>query len=325
MDFIKVPIGYLLGWIYQFTENFGGYGAALIVFTLVIKLILLPLTLKQQKSMTKMQKIQPKLQKLQEKYKNDQQLLSQETMKLYKKYGVSPAGGCLPLLIQLPILFALYRVIYQPLTYMLHLPADKIAEYATEFGIDIKNAMAEIQIAGAQHAHHINFEFLGLNLADKPEISAAAWATLIIPVLAAVTTYFSSKITQWMNKKPEDETKNKEEAKPQRILSPEQKTNNSNANNAESMTKSMSVIMPIFTLWITYTLPMAMGIYWIASNIFGILQTVLLNGYYSKKFAGELEEVDNARLEKQARMHGDKRKKAKLIEKSKKDEQRRNQ
>lgn len=325
MDFIKVPIGYLLGWIYQFTENFGGYGAALIVFTLVIKLILLPLTLKQQKSMTKMQKIQPKLAKLQEKYKNDQQLLSQETMKLYKKYGVSPAGGCLPLLIQLPILFALYRVIYKPLTYMLHMGTDEIARLSEKFAISLKSTMAEIQIAGATDPKLINFDFLGLNLADKPELSYAAWATLIIPVLAAVTTYLSSKITQWMNKKPGDAERKNEEIKSQRILSPEQKTSNTNANSAESMTKSMTVVMPLFTLWITYTLPMAMGLYWIASNLFSILQTVLLNGYYSKKFAGELEAIDDAQLEKQAKIHGDKRKKAKLIEKSKKDEHRRKQ
>ncbi|MBO5370064.1 MAG: YidC/Oxa1 family membrane protein insertase [Clostridia bacterium] len=319
MDFIKVPIGYLLGWIYQFTENFGGYGAALIVFTLVVKLILLPLTLKQQKSMTKMQKLQPKLLKIQEKYKNDQQLMSQETMKLYKKYGVSPAGGCLPLLIQLPILFALYRVIYEPLTYMLHMSGDEITALAEQFNITAKGAtasMKEILIAGATNPPLIKFDFLGLNLADKPEL--AKWTTLIIPVLASVTTYLTSKITQWMNQKPDAKSDNKAPEKPQRILSPEQKTNN-NANSAESMTKSMTVVMPLFTLWITYTLPMAMGVYWVASNIFSLLQTIFLNGYYSKKFAGELEEIEDAQLAKQIEKHGDKRKKAKLIEKSKKD------
>ena len=101
---------------------------------------------------------------------------------------------------------------------------------------------------------------------------------------------------------------------------PEHETaTNNNANSAESMTKSMTVVMPLFTLWITYTLPMAMGVYWVASNIFSLLQTIFLNGYYSKKFAGELEEIDDAQLAKQIEKHGDKRKKAKLIEKSKKD------
>lgn len=302
MDFIKVPIGWLLDWIYRFTENFGGYGVALIVFTLVIKLILLPLSLKQQKSMTKMQKLQPQLAKLQEKYKNDQNLLGQETMKLYKKYGVSPMGGCLPLIIQLPILFALYRVIYEPLTYMRHMSGAEIKTLAESLKFDMSGAMAQIQLA--QKAGEINFDFLGLNLADKPGF--AAWWTLIIPVLAAATTYLSSKITQWINnnKNPKTEA---EEKKPVRILSPEQKNTNNNANSAESMTKSMSVIMPIFTLWITYTLPMAMGLYWIVSNVLSMAQTFLLNGYYAKKFEGELEVAEDAKRAKQERLHGRKK------------------
>ena len=133
---MKVPIGYLLGWIYNLIPN---YGWALIVFTLVVKLLLLPLGLKQQKSMTKMQAMQPKITALQEKYKNDQQKLSQETMKLYKEYGVSPMGGCLPMLIQLPILFALYRVLYRPLTYMLHMTDKAIGALGNEFIIDMSN------------------------------------------------------------------------------------------------------------------------------------------------------------------------------------------
>ena len=115
MELIKIAIGWLLGFIYELVNN---YGVALILFTLVIKLILLPLGLKQQK--------------LQEKYKNDQQLLSQETMKLYKEYGVSPMGGCLPLLIQLPVLFALYRVLYRPLTYMFGLADEAVAEMTAQ-------------------------------------------------------------------------------------------------------------------------------------------------------------------------------------------------
>lgn len=305
MELIKIAIGWLLGFIYELVNN---YGVALILFTLVIKLILLPLGLKQQKSMTKMQQIQPKITKLQEKYKNDQQLLSQETMKLYKEYGVSPMGGCLPLLIQLPVLFALYRVLYRPLTYMFGLADEAVAEMAaqlfwndaTQSGLDLANTMAQIKIAEASEM--INFNFLGLNLAENPSFSVVA--SLAIPVLAGVTTYLTSKLTQWMNngtKKTEEEEK-----KPQRILNPEQKTAPS-AGNAESMTKSMTVVMPIFTLWITYTLPMALGVYWIASNIFSLGQTVLLNGYYSKKLTKEIEDADAVKIEAKSSKHNKKR------------------
>ena len=297
MELIKVPIGYLLDWIYQLVGNYGG---ALILFTLAIKILLLPLGLKQQKSMTKMQMIQPQLNALQEKYKNDKNALGQETMKLYKEYGVSPMGGCLPLLIQLPILFALYRVIYKPLTYMCHMSADAISKLASEFGFELTGGIME-QIDLAQIASKVNFEFFTLDLSAVPSFSH--WETLIIPVLAGVTTYLSSKITQWVTKKDKSE-KTDEPKKKERILSPEQKPSSQNGNNAEGMTKSMTTIMPFFTLWITYTLPMAMGVYWVASNVFSILQTVLLNGYYARKFSGELALAEEKRAEKQAKLHG---------------------
>jgi len=300
---IKIPIGYILGWIYDFTGN---YGVALILFTLAIKILLLPLGLKQQKSMTKIQKLQPQLQKLQEKYKNDQNMLSQETMKLYKEYGASPMGGCLPLLIQLPILFGLYRVIYSPLTYMLHMGTlDQIIETYTALGcdfsaVDLSNHMAQIEVAqiinNTLGETLVNFNFLGLNLAQTPSFGAVA--TLIIPLLAGVTTYLTSKITAWMAPKKEET----EPKKPERILSPTQKTQNQGPD-AQQMTKTMSLIMPIFTVWITYTLPMTLGVYWVASNVFSMIQTVVLNGYYSKKLEAEMDiiasEKAQAKAEKQ--------------------------
>lgn len=299
-ELVKVPIGYLLGWIYNLIPN---YGWALIVFTLAVKMLLLPLGLKQQKSMTKMQAMQPKITALQEKYKNDQQKLSQETMKLYKEYGVSPMGGCLPMLIQLLILFALYRVLYRPLTYMLHMSDKAIGALGNQFVIDMsnKNPMAQIQIA--EKANLIDFDFFGLNLSANP--NAEGWLTvaMIIPVLAAVTTYFSSKVTMLMNKNKKDD---KKEEKPKRILSPDQKDAKPNANE---MGQTMTWMMPIFTLWITATFPAALGIYWVASNVFSIGQTVLLNGYYAKKTNNEISAQDILIAEKkEAKFAGRKRK-----------------
>ncbi|MBO5743631.1 MAG: YidC/Oxa1 family membrane protein insertase [Clostridia bacterium] len=300
-ELVKVPIGYLLGWIYNLIPN---YGWALIVFTLAVKLLLLPLGLKQQKSMTKMQAMQPKITALQEKYKNDQQKLSQETMKLYKEYGVSPMGGCLPMLIQLPILFALYRVLYRPLTYMLHMTDKAIGALGNQFVIDMsnKNPMAQIQIA--EKAKLIDFDFFGLNLSANP--NAEGWLTIamIIPVLAAVTTYFSSKVTMLMNKNKKDD---KKEEKPKRILSPDQK--DAKSNSANEMGQTMTWMMPIFTLWITATFPAALGIYWVASNVFSIGQTVLLNGYYANKTNKEISAQDMLIAEKkEAKFAGRKRK-----------------
>lgn len=116
-DIIAKPLGMLLYFIYN-TIAFHNYGLSLVFFTIIIKLALLPLTLKQLKSTAKMQEIQPELQKIQQRYKNDKEKLNQEMMKLYQEKGVNPAGGCLPMLVQLPILFALFYVIRKPLTYM---------------------------------------------------------------------------------------------------------------------------------------------------------------------------------------------------------------
>ena len=296
---IKTPLGYILGFIYDFVGN---YGWALVIFTILVKVILLPLTLKQQKSTIKMQQVQPKLKELQETYAADKQKLSEETMKLYKEYGVSPMSGCLPLLIQLPILLGLYGVIYKPLTYMLHM-GDKITELFAKFP-DVDQAAREAEIFLAEKAQLINFDFLGINLADTPEIKQPSLLWLV-PVIAAVTTYLTSKVSTSMSSTKEK----KEEAKPKRVLSPEQKTDNT--DTAASMTKSMTIMMPLMTLWITFTFPATIGVYWAISNITAILQTVVLNGYYKKKLTAEVIEktaaIDKRKAEKKARYQHKKR------------------
>ena len=292
MSILYRAFGLLLNFIYSFVSN---YGLSIILFTILTKVILFPLSLKQQKSMVKMQQVQPKLKEIQEKYKSDQQRQSEETMKLYKEHGVNPMGGCLPLLIQLPILFALYRVMYQPLTYMLGKTAEDIAALASKFGIAMDNArMAEIDIAKASEQAGellINFDFFGLDLSGVPSIMAPSllW---IIPITAALTTFLSSKVTTAMNKPQKTE----EDAKPKRVLSAEPSQNKGNTDSTQSMTKSMNVMMPIMTLWITFTVPAALGLYWTMSNLISMIQQLVLNKIYGPKFK---EEVDAKEMEKE--------------------------
>lgn len=295
-EWIKQGIGYILGWIYELVPN---YGVALILFTFAIKLLLLPLGLKQQKSMTKMQVMQPKLEALKEKYKNDQQKLSQETMKLYKEYNISPMGGCLPMLIQLPILILLYRVIQQPLEYMLHLNSGEISKFAAEFGLKAKE-----QIMIAKKANLINFDFFGLDLSGNPNSGGWFKLPMLIPVFAAVTTYLSSKVSMIISKKKNEDTK---EQKPTRVLSPEQK--NSGKPNTAEVGKTMTWMMPILTFYITSTFYSAIGIYWIASNIFSVGQTILLNGYYAKKMTLEIEAHEAELAERKQLRYGNKKRK----------------
>ena len=124
-------LSYVISPIYSFVEN---YGLAVILFTIIVKIILVPLGIKQQKTSVKTKLVKPELEKIQAKYKNDKEKLNEETMKLYQKYGINPMGGCLPLLIQLPILLGLYRVIQEPITWVLRLSPsaaiEKLIDYA---------------------------------------------------------------------------------------------------------------------------------------------------------------------------------------------------
>lgn len=153
MNLIAGPLGSLLNFLYGVVSN---YGLAIILFTLIIKLVLLPLTIQQLKQTKQMSEVQPKLKELQEKYKNDKEKLNIKTMELYKEHKVNPVGGCLPLLIQLPIIFGLFAVLREPTKY----------------------------IADPRFAEAVNEGFFWIKNLSEPDL----W---ILPILAGITTYFS--------------------------------------------------------------------------------------------------------------------------------------
>ncbi len=292
---ITRPMGFLIRMIYDIVQN---YGLSIIFFTIIIKLILMPLTIHSQKAMRKQQKLQPYLMELQEKYANDKERLQQATMKLYKDNNVSMTGGCLPMLIQFPILIGLYRVIQKPLTYLLNIDfslaenvshiTDLVSRMVTEFPDVIGKLkdyttdqlinMSQIQLStwsqmlnGAQDKWAINFDFLGLDLSVVPykgvEYLLAGMFThvdrillILIPAVAILTTWLSMKQSQAMTKTPE------------------------NADNpAAQMSKSMNLMMPIMTGFFAFTLPSGLGLYWIISNVMQIVQQAILNNYFKKR------------------------------------------
>ncbi len=288
---ISHGLGFILNFIYGFVGN---YGAALVIFTVFVKLILLPLSAKQQKSMVKMQQVQPKLNELQEKYKNDAQKLQQEQMKLYKEHNVNPAGGCLPMLIQMPILLCLYQVISYPLTFMLQMSASESWALAMKYASDVagKNFNSAAQIVAATKSGLIDFElFKGFDLSlipwqglSKPNV---LW---IVPIFAGFTTFLSSYITMnTSNKKAEK----KDDEKPKRVLNPEDTKQGGSADQAQVMNKSMLYFMPFFTGWIAFSYSAALGFYWGLSNILSILQQLYLNNKYGAKFKEEVKAIED--------------------------------
>ncbi len=157
MDFLYQAFGWILFQVYNLIGN---YGVAIIVFTILMKLLLLPLNIKQTKSMKDMQRLNPELQKLSKKYKNNKEKLNEETLKLYKVYKVNPAAGCLPLLVQFPILIGLFRALREPEVYVF--------------------------LNGSYEA--INRAFLWIPDLGSPD------PLYILPILAAVFTFITQKL-----------------------------------------------------------------------------------------------------------------------------------
>ena len=278
--FFADKFGYVLNFIYGFVGN---YGLAIILFSILIKLVMLPLSIKQQKTMKKTQKVQVKIKELQEKYANDQTKLAQETMNLYKEENVSPLSGCLSSILQFIILISIFFMIRQPLTYMLRLPQEDQEKYDSYVEIvedtnTAKRGYSEIAIIKEARDNEdidvdINMNFLGLDLSNVPFNNYEDPTVYIIPGLYVISSIISMKLTTMMT------TKNK-------------KDNNDKESDEEDMaatlSKQMSIMMPIMAVSVAAFSPLGMALYWLVNNILMTIERVVLN-----KFIGSKEEEEN--------------------------------
>ncbi len=270
LDFIAKPLGQFLYWIYN-TVAFENYGLAIIIFTIIVRAAMMPLTLKQYKSSAEMQKVQPLIKEIQRKYANDKQKLNEETMKLYQEHKINPAGGCLPLLIQMPILLALWQVITRPLYFMLKFSQDKLDTLASQAGV-LKHTYKEIEtityfIKNGQGSEVGNLNMFfpsqgGINLGSIPtyhldQLTAdpmKIWLLLLVAI-AVTTTFITARLSM-------------------------PKTTDKAAN---PMGNSMLYVSPIMTLIFSFQFPAGLALYWIAGNIFAIGQQLYVNKYVLKK------------------------------------------
>ncbi len=261
MSSIAGLLGSLLKIIYDLVGN---YGLAILFFTILVRLILLPLNIKQQRSMMRMQAVSPLITEIQEKYKNDKEKSAQETMKVYQKYKISPMAGCLPMLIQFPVLIALIWVIYDPGWYM--------------FGLDTANAVKLMGIDNPTVAKLVmavkecglNSIFMGIDLTSIPNFALVSF-DWIFPLLATGATYLTGKMTQL-----------------------KQNNNSQGDNPAQQSTKMMTTMMPLMTLFFTFTMPVAASFYWFVSSAIQIVQTLVLN---------KVLKVDSIELDKGENWH----------------------
>jgi YidC/Oxa1 family membrane protein insertase len=225
-------------WIYGFLGGGpGSYGWAILLLTLIIRLALLPLTMKQQKSAAVMQELQPKIKALQEKYKNDPENLQKKTMELYKEHGANPLGGCLPTLIQFPILIGFYRAITQSLAAS-PIQLIELSQHLYQ--------TAPAWLPPAASLIPLNSTFLGMNLATPP----ASIPQYIVPLLVVGTTWLQQKLLTPPNTNPD----------PQQA----------------AMTQSMQVMMPLMVGMFSLQFPIGLSIYWIAANFAGLVQAAIM-------------------------------------------------
>lgn len=285
MGSISSLFGYILNFIYELVKN---YGLAIIIFSVLLKLVLLPLSIKQQKTMKKTAKIQKKVKELQEKYKNDQMKMNQEMMDLYKRENLSPFSGCLSSIIQIVLLFAMFGLVRSPLTYMKKIDTDTLNNYMVEIKQEVgENSISrnypQISILKYVSTHkteedplYINMDFFGLDLSNIPQENWQDWTVYIIPVLYVITTMISMKITTKMTEeknKKEDiiEIKNEEEKDKNKDKEPDPQ------DMAVQMNKSMSWFMPIMSVSIAIIAPLGLALYWLVNNILMIAERLIIN------------------------------------------------
>lgn len=357
MNILATPLGWVMKICYELVGN---YGVALLLFTFITRLVVFPLSVKQQKSTARMAMLNPQLEKIKKKYKNDKEKLNEETMKLYNKENVNPMASCLPMIITLVILWSLIPVIYGPLTYVsganknhvketttvvtnLYNVSKDVSDEGTTFekllsdaGNDTEKLAKELSDEKYEKAAKLSDserEKIAEIIAEKPDVdkymlesgdiseklitssrselvifniaksdyadiipyddvkekatdfdytlfnrlflgTVPDWKSLtaIIPIISAVLQLVTTIISQRFSKK-----------------------NNPTAANMGGSMKAMLYAMPLFSLWIGFSFPAGLGLYWIYSSVFALLQTIILNVFYSPERVQEMVKKDMAK------------------------------
>ncbi|MBR2582071.1 MAG: membrane protein insertase YidC [Oscillospiraceae bacterium] len=306
---ITKPFAWLFVWLYNLTGN---YGAALLLFALAVNLVMTPFMAKSKKGMMRQTRLQPKLQELQRRHEGNQQKLNEEMQKLYREEGVNPMSGCLWSLIPFPILIALYSVIRQPFLRMMFV-SNEVLEAVKEFCVNNgwytlpakTDAYMEIKLANIMHDHFsdvtaylqsqnlpidklvdLDFNLFGINLGEVPwdtmklifagtaVVGIATIGLALIPLISAALSWLSMKVANMANPQTGVETQQ------------------------QAQMKSMNLMMPLMSLWFCFIMPAAMGIYWSANSIFGMIRDFILTRIYKRKL--DLEDAER-NAERQAR------------------------
>ena len=303
--YICIPFAWLVRLFYNLTSS---YGMAIILFTLVVKLILLPFQMKSKRSMIRMNRLSGKMQEIQKKYANNQAKMNEEIQKLYEEEGVSPMSGCLWSFLPLPILLALYSIMRQPITHFMLLSESVVQDLVakvTTAGVDmssivqmkdgaavVSNGVTQLQpygqinlvkaiteyapdaASGIDGWINLDYNFLGLDLSATPSTAfsnfSLTWPIIGLILIPILAGGFQLLMTRiTMKQQPQQE------------------------GPGAGSTKMMMYMMPLMSVYIAFIMPAALGIYWIAQSVFSAVQAFVLGKFYTKKMEAE----ENARYE----------------------------
>ncbi len=309
MGVLASLFGYVLNFLYNLVQN---YGIAIILFTVLLKIVMLPISIKQQRTMKKSQEVQKEVDKAQLKYKNNPEMLSKEVMAIYKREKVSPFSGCLSGILQLVIFISVFYLVSRPLTYMKKVDPAVISKYEQEISASGQSSSyQEIKVielkSGEDQNVALNMNFLGFDLSKVPMQNWKDWKVFIIPFFYVLLTFVNIKMTSKDMKKDKkikeieagkekDKVKEKELDKTDNDLDKKVENNNKETpeeqlDSMKQMTNNMNYMMPIMSISISLIAPLGLSLYWLISNILQLGEKIVIDKVMNNKKQEEIKDV----------------------------------
>lgn len=301
LAFFANLFGYVLNFLYELCKN---YGIAIILFSVIVKLLMLPLSIKQQKTVKKSNKVQNEMKQIQFKYRNNPEKMNQEIMELYKRENMSPLSGCLSSIIQIILLFSIFYLVRSPLTYMEKIDAGVIEEMKAvvqQQNADSNTAYPEIAIIKYarslkneesvseesniineyKDSVNLNMDFFGIDLSKVAKDDLSDWKVWIIPVLYVISSFISMKLTA-----------STQEKKKEKLITDGKEEQEDMYDAMADTNKMMSWMMPIMSISIACIAPLGLALYWFMNNILMIIEKIIIDKFM-KVEEGKEEAVKN--------------------------------
>ena len=307
MGVLASLFGYVLNFLYNLVQN---YGIAIILFTVLLKIAMLPISIKQQRTMKKSQEVQKEVDKAQLKYKNNPEMLSKEVMAIYKREKVSPFSGCLSGILQLVIFISVFYLVSRPLTYMKKVDPAVISKYEQEIAASGQSSSyQEIKVielkSGEDQNVALNMNFLGFDLSKVPMQNWKDWKVFIIPFFYVLLTFVNIRMTSKDMKKDKkikeieagkEKVKEKELDKTDNDLDKKVENNNKETpeeqlDSMKQMTNNMNYMMPIMSISISLIAPLGLSLYWLISNILQLGEKIVIDKVMNNKKQEEIKDV----------------------------------